>query len=115
MKITRTHLKRLIREVMVNEAFTSATEETSKFQSTLNDFLDSSGIEPGVGFYWNDEDTLVVRGSETDASDIQTRISMGLEMEILNTGSSTMNPAVVELEDGNWAIKLNAQMTQDRI
>ena len=86
----------------------------SKFQSNLNDFLDSSGYEPGVWYFWNDEDTLVMLGGAKDAKDIRDRLDQAIDMKLLNTGSSTMNPYVVELDNGSWAIKLNAQMTQDR-
>lgn len=112
MKITRNQLRQLIKEVM--DAPPWFEEGYSKFQNAVNDFLDSAGYEPGVWYYWEDEDTLVMLGGEADANEIQSRLDVAIDMEILSTGSPTINPSAVELEDGNWAIKLNAQMTQDR-
>ena len=86
-------------------------EGYSKFQSAVNDFLDSAGYEPGVWYFWKDEDTLVALGNPEDASEMAAQLShapSGIG------GSPYLSPAAVELEDGSWAIKLNAQMTQDR-
>lgn len=115
MKITRTQLKNLIKDVMIAESVAPPWFDSgySKFQSELNDFLDSSGYEPGVWYYWHDEDILVMLGGEDDANEIQSVLEVGLDQNRWN--SPHMNPSVVELESGEWAIKLNAQMTQDRI
>jgi|1_EtaG_2_1085319.scaffolds.fasta_scaffold02160_3 hypothetical protein len=84
----------------------------SKFQSDMNDFLDASGYEPGVWYYWENEDIIVALGGEQDAQELSSVLDIGAEQKRWN--SPEMNPAVVELEDGNWAVKLNAQMSQDR-
>lgn len=86
----------------------------SKFQSDLNEFLDSSGYEPGVWYYWYDEDTLAMLGDKEDAIEIQSVLEIGEEQSRWN--SPGMNPAVVwsDIIHG-WAVELNAQMTQDRI
>ena len=114
MKITRAQLKNLIKEVMLTESDAPPWFDSgySKFQSELNDFLDSSGYEPGVWYYWHDEDILVMLGGKEDATEIQTTLNIGADQDRWN--SPQMNPSVVELESGEWAIKLNAQMTQDR-
>jgi hypothetical protein len=115
MKITRSQLKNLIKEAMLADTPAPPWFDSgySKFQSDLNDFLDSSGYEPGVWYYWNDEDTLVMLGDHEDVHEIQSVLDIGAEQR--RWDAPAMNPAVVELEDGSWAIKLNAQMTQDRI
>jgi hypothetical protein len=85
----------------------------SKFQSDINDFLDTSGYEPGVWYFWENEDIIVALGGEQDAQEIASVLDVGAAQK--RWSSPYMNPSVVELEDGNWAIKLNAQMTQDRL
>jgi hypothetical protein len=114
MKITRKQLKRIIKEVMLNDPGSPPwiPDGYSKFQSDLNDFLDSSGYEPGVWYYWNDEDILVMLGGAEDAYEIQSALDVGADQN--RWAAPAMNTAVVELENGRWAIKLNAQMTQDR-
>ena len=90
----------------------------SRFQSDMNDFLDESSWEPGVLYYWNDEDIIVILPDDDGRSEQERAHEL---LSIINFGSSEkrwnapdMNPTVVELENGDWAIKLNAQMTQDR-
>jgi hypothetical protein len=114
MKITRSQLKDIIKEAMLTPADAPPWFDSgySKFQSDLNDFLDSSGYEPGVWYYWNDEDTLVMLGGHEDAHEIQSVLDIGTEQN--RWEAPAMNPAVVELDNGSWAVKLNAQMTQDR-
>ena len=112
MKITHSQLLQLIQEATSFQDVQQADAPPwfdsgySKFQSNLNDFLDSAGYEPGVWYYWYDEDILVMLGDKEDAIAIA---------EKLKTWTGTrINASVVALEDGSWAIKLNAQMTQDR-
>ena len=118
MKITRKQLKNLIKEVMLTEPETEAPppwfgdDGYSNFQIDLNNFLENDPDEekrfvPGLWYYWDDEDVLVMLGDEGDAITIAEKLKMW-------TGAR-INTSVVEREDGNWAIKLNAQMTQDRI
>jgi len=118
MRITRSQLRKLICEATSFQDVQQADAPPwfdsgySKFQSNLNDFLDSAGYEPGVWYYWNDEDTLVMLGGEEDAIEIQLVLDIGSDQKRWN--SPEMKPSVTELENGSWAIKLNAQMTQDR-
>jgi hypothetical protein len=51
-------------------------------------------------------------GGHEDAHEIQSVLDIGTEQN--RWAAPEMNPAVVELEYGSWAIKLNAQMMQDR-
>ena len=116
MKITRKQLKNLIKEVMLTEPETKAPpwfdRGYSNFQVDLSDFLENDPDEEkrfvsGIWYYWHDDDILVMLGDKEDAIAIAEKLKMW-------TGTR-INPSVVEREDGNWAIKLNAQMTQDRI
>ena len=54
-------------------------------------------------------------GGEEDANEIQSVLDVGSDPDQKRWNAPEMNTAVVELENGQWAIKLNAQMTQDRI
>lgn len=123
MKITRNQLKQLIKEVMLTEADAPpwlGTTGYSRFQSDMNEYLDESGWEPGVLYFWNDEDVIVIlpdddddRSEQERADELLTIIDIGSSEKLWN--APQMSTSVVELEDGSWAIKLNAQMTQDRI
>lgn len=114
MKITRQQLKELIKEAMYNnnnyDYLVESESGYSMFQNDVNDFLDSAGYEPAVWYYWGDEDTLITLGGESDAKEISNRLAIASDNELL----PNMNPSPFELEDGNWAVKLRAQMMQDR-
>ena len=85
-------------------------EGYSKFQSAVNDFLDSAGYEPGVWYFWDNEDMLIILGNPEDAHDIAAQLHVAPEGI---GGAPSISPSPVELEDGAWAVKLNAQMEQD--
>jgi hypothetical protein len=97
----------------------------------MNEYLKGSGWLPGVSYHWpitsrrdqpimRDQDIIVILSDDEDsqsdherAHELQSILDIGSDQKRWN--APEMNPAVVELEDGSWAIKLNAQMTQDRI
>ena len=115
MKITRKQLRQIIKEV----AGPWLVGGYSKFQSDMNEYLDSSGWEPGVLYFWNDEDIIVIlpddddnRSEQERAWELQSTIDIGSDQKRWN--APTMSPSVVELDNGSWAVRLNAQMTQDR-
>jgi len=133
MKITRSQLKNLIKEAMLADTPAPPWFDSgySKFQSDMNEYLKGAGWWLGMSYDWpitsrrdqtivRDQDIIVILPDDDDdrsdherAHELQSIIDIGAEQR--RWDAPAMNPAVVELEDGSWAIKLNAQMTQDRI
>jgi len=133
MKITRSQLKKLIKEVMLNEPDAPSLFDSgySMFQSDMNEYLKGAGWWLGMSYDWpitsrrdqtivRDQDIIVILPDDDDdrsdherAHELQSIIDIGSDQKRWN--APPMSPSVVELEDGRWAIKLNAQMMQDRL
>ena len=87
----------------------------SMFQSEVNEYLDGHGYEPGVWYFWDDEDTIIMLGSEKDADEILHTLDMAKDMGV--HWASEMRPRKTMAREGRfgdaWAIELRAQMMQD--